>query len=98
VPRVTPRLRGPDDDERRGTGEPPHQGGRLVPLPGPTDDSDSSRLAAQILRLLEERGVPSGAWLVDIAEVRASLREADALLRRLEQAIEAAARRDVLDP
>jgi hypothetical protein len=44
-------------------------------------------LAEEILRLLEERGVPSGAWLVDIAQARSALREADALLRRLEDAI-----------
>jgi hypothetical protein len=44
-------------------------------------------VAEEVLRLLEERGVPSGAWLVDIAQVRNSLREADALLRRLEEAI-----------
>jgi hypothetical protein len=44
-------------------------------------------LAEEVLKLLEERGVPSGAWLVDIAQVRSSLREADALLRRLEEAI-----------
>lgn len=44
-------------------------------------------VAEEVLRLLEERGVPSGAWLVDIAQVRSSLREADALLRRLEEAI-----------
>jgi hypothetical protein len=44
-------------------------------------------LAEEIMRLLEERGVPSGAWLVDIAQVRSSLREADTLLRRLEEAI-----------
>jgi hypothetical protein len=44
-------------------------------------------LAEEILRLLEERGVPSGAWLVDIAQARTALREADALLRRLEEAI-----------
>jgi hypothetical protein len=48
-------------------------------------------LAEEIMRLLEERGVPSGAWLVDIAQARSALREADALLRRLEEAIVRAA-------
>jgi hypothetical protein len=44
-------------------------------------------LVDEIVRGLEERGVPSGVWLVDIARVRQSLREADALLRRLEDGI-----------
>jgi hypothetical protein len=48
-------------------------------------------LAEEIMRLLEERGVPSGAWLVDIAQARSALRDADALLRRLEEAIVRAA-------
>ena len=48
-------------------------------------------LAEEIMRRLEERGVPSGAWLVDIAQARTALREADALLRRLEDAIVRAA-------
>jgi hypothetical protein len=48
-------------------------------------------LAEEVMRLLEERGVPSGAWLVDIAQARTALREADALLRRLEEAIVRAA-------
>jgi hypothetical protein len=48
-------------------------------------------LAEEIMRLLEERGVPSGAWLVDIAQARTALREADALLRRLEDALVRAA-------
>ena len=54
-------------------------------------------LAEEILRLLEERGVPSGAWLVDIAQVRNALREADSLLRRLEEAILRSASADPLD-
>ena len=33
-------------------------------------------LAEEVMRLLEERGVPSGAWLVDIAQARTALREA----------------------
>jgi hypothetical protein len=39
------------------------------------------------MRLLEERGVPSGTWLVDIAQARNALQSADAVLRRLEAAI-----------
>ena len=50
-------------------------------------DAVDTKLAEEIVRALEERGVPSGAWLVDIARVRQSLREADTLLRRLEDAI-----------
>ena len=59
----------------------------------PAADAPLARegLAEEILRLLEERGVPSGAWLVDIAQARTALREADALLRRLEEAIVRAA-------
>jgi hypothetical protein len=49
--------------------------------------ADATELAGEILRELEQRGVPSGAWLFDIARVRQSLREADTLLRRLEDAI-----------
>jgi hypothetical protein len=48
---------------------------------------DVTELAGEIIRELEQRGVPSGAWLFDIARVRQSLREADTLLRRLEDAI-----------
>jgi hypothetical protein len=49
--------------------------------------ADVTELVGEIVRELEERGVPSGAWLFDIARVRQSLREADTLLRRLEDAI-----------
>jgi hypothetical protein len=65
----------------------------------PPEDSPLRRegLAEEILRLLEERGVPSGAWLVDIAQARGALREADALLRRLEDAIVRAAGGSRLD-
>jgi phosphoglycerate dehydrogenase-like enzyme len=58
---------------------------------------EGSALAEEVLRLLEERGVPSGAWLVDIAQARGALRQADALLRRLEEAIVRAAAVDPLD-
>ena len=46
-----------------------------------------SELADGIVRTLEERGLPPGAWLMDVARVRRSLHEADDLLRRLEDAI-----------
>jgi hypothetical protein len=49
--------------------------------------TDAESLAERVLELLEQRGVPSGTWLVDIAQVRRSLRDADSLLRRLEDAI-----------
>jgi hypothetical protein len=48
---------------------------------------DVTALVGEIVRELEERGVPAGTWLVDVARVRQSLREADTLLRRLEDAI-----------
>lgn len=51
------------------------------------DAAEVSELAAEIIRELEHRGVPAGAWLIDIGRVRQSLREADTLLRRLEDAI-----------
>ena len=50
-------------------------------------DVEASDLVGELVRGLEERGVPSGTWLVDIARVRRSLQDADALLRRLEDAI-----------
>lgn len=56
-----------------------------------------SELAEEIIQGLEERGVPSGAWLIDIARARQSLREADTLLRRLENAIIRAAETSPLD-
>jgi hypothetical protein len=46
-----------------------------------------SELVEEILEALEERGVPAGTWLVDIATVRQDLQAADRLLRRLEEAI-----------
>jgi hypothetical protein len=56
------------------------------------------RLAAEIIDALEERGVPSGAWLVDIARVRHDLQSADRLLRRLEDAIIRSASSSPLEP
>jgi hypothetical protein len=63
-----------------------------------TADSDRARLAAEIIEALEERGVPSGAWLVDIARVRHDLQAADRLLRRLEDAIIRSASSSPLEP
>jgi hypothetical protein len=65
----------------------------FIDAPIPADPGDPPEVvepqsvAEQVLRLLEERGVPSGAWLVDIGQTRQALRDADALLRRLEDAI-----------
>ena len=60
-------------------------------------ETDAAELVGEILRGLEERGVPAGAWLVDIAHVRRSLRDADTLLRRLEDAIIRASESSPLD-
>jgi hypothetical protein len=49
--------------------------------------ADRSELVEEIVSELQTRGVPSGAWLLDLAKVRQSLREADNLMRRLEDAI-----------
>lgn len=51
------------------------------------EHADPDDLVENLVRTLEERGLPPGAWLLDIGTVRHALREADALLRRLEQAI-----------
>jgi hypothetical protein len=64
----------------------------------PTTQTDRERLAEEILATLEERGVPSGAWLVDIARTRHALQSADTLLRRLEDAIIRSASSSPLDP
>ena len=53
----------------------------------PAEAMEPQIIADRVLQLLEERGVPSGTWLVDIAQTRRALRDADALLRRLEDAI-----------
>jgi hypothetical protein len=63
-----------------------------------TVGTERERLAAEILAALEERGVPSGAWLVDIARVRQDLQAADTLLRRLEDAIIRSANPSPLEP
>jgi hypothetical protein len=44
-------------------------------------------LVDSIVRALEVRGIPSGTWLVDVVQVRQALRDADDLMRRLEEAI-----------
>jgi hypothetical protein len=49
--------------------------------------AERSELIEEIVNELQTRGIPSGAWLLDIAKVRQSLREADNLMRRLEDAI-----------
>jgi hypothetical protein len=68
-------------------------------MPEHQDQAESTRsgLAEEIIHGLEERGVPAGAWLVDVARVRQSLREADDLLRRLEDAIIRSAATSPLD-
>jgi hypothetical protein len=63
-----------------------------------TADTDREQLVSEILDALEERGVPSGAWLVDIARVRQDLQAADKLLRRLEDAIIRSANPSPLEP
>jgi hypothetical protein len=60
---------------------------RIAPPEPAPESTDAETLAERVLELLEQRGVPSGTWLVDIAQVRRSLRDADNLLRRLEDAI-----------
>jgi hypothetical protein len=51
------------------------------------DQGERSALVDDLVERLDQRGVPEGAWLVEIAQVRASLRSADDLLRRLEAAM-----------
>lgn len=49
--------------------------------------ADSGALVEEILEGLDDRGLPAGAWLTDVLRVRHALQEADALLRRLQEAI-----------
>lgn len=61
-----------------------------VPAQRPGRDAAADQheaLAEEIVRRLEERGLPTGAWLADIVRVRRALQEADTLLRRLQEAI-----------
>lgn len=55
-------------------------------------NEDQHDLVTELLEGLEERGVPQGSWLIDIRQARDALRDADALLRRLEDAIIRAAK------
>jgi hypothetical protein len=48
---------------------------------------EREQLAREVIEQLRVQGVPEGAWLLDIEEVRRSLHEADELLRRLKEAI-----------
>lgn len=52
-----------------------------------TDSEVRERLIEELLDRLETRGVPQGTWLVEIGQAREALRSADALLRRLEDAL-----------
>ena len=49
--------------------------------------ADPEALVEEILKGLDERGLPAGAWLADLLRVRQALQEADSLLRRLQEAI-----------
>jgi hypothetical protein len=49
--------------------------------------TQTEELVESIVSALEARGVPAGTWLVDVVCVRQALRDADDLLRRLEDAI-----------
>jgi hypothetical protein len=72
----------PQDTRRAGV--------RLVSptTPGGTMDGETRNvLAAETLAAIEELGVPSGAWLVDLARMREDLHHTDKVLRRMENAI-----------
>lgn len=56
-------------------------------MPDDPREQEERDLVSELLERLEERGVPQGAWLVEIAQVRDALRRADSLLRKLEDAI-----------
>jgi DNA-binding LytR/AlgR family response regulator len=73
-----------------------HQGSpeTVRPTQGAADEAirvseaaEREELVESLLNALEARGVPQGAWLVDINRIRQALQEADSLLRRLEDAI-----------
>jgi hypothetical protein len=49
--------------------------------------AQNEELVESIVSALAARGVPAGTWLVDVVCVRQALRDADDLLRRLEDAI-----------
>lgn len=48
---------------------------------------EHEEVIARILEALRIQGVPQGVWLVELEQVRASLRAADDLLRRIYDAI-----------
>jgi hypothetical protein len=51
------------------------------------DASERDELVRDVVEALERRGVPSGVWMVDIAQGREALRRLDDLPRDLERAI-----------
>lgn len=51
------------------------------------DEQARDEIVEALIERLRVEGVPEGTWLVDIAQARAALREADALLLRLERAL-----------
>jgi hypothetical protein len=51
------------------------------------DEETRNVLAAETLAAIEELGVPSGAWLVDLERMREDLHHTDKVLRRMENAI-----------
>lgn len=69
------------------TGTPPQRTAQSRVPATPEPRGEHEELADEILRRLEERGLPQGAWLADIARVRRALQDADALLRRFQEAI-----------
>jgi hypothetical protein len=70
--------------ERKAVSEGSRESIRHAPAAG---EMEPNELVDNLIAALEVRGVPQGAWLVDISRVRQSLQEADGLLRRLEDAI-----------
>jgi hypothetical protein len=73
--------------ERKAVSEGSRESIRHAPAAVETNPAERSELVERLIDALEVRGVPQGAWLVDISRVRQSLQEADGLLRRLEDAI-----------
>jgi hypothetical protein len=73
--------------ERKAVNEGSRESIRHAPAGVETKSAERSELVDSLIAALEVRGVPQGAWLVDISRVRHSLQEADGLLRRLEDAI-----------
>lgn len=51
------------------------------------DEQERQDLLEELLRALDERGVPAGAWVVEIDQARDALAGVDELLRRLRSAI-----------